>query len=93
MNKSTIDRLLHNYQKYDLTDCRIDYEVIEKIASEFSILQQKVNQLETNRDEAIEYIKNCLSGYKEQYEEHTFSYHFVTYDLENFLSILERGKE
>lgn len=56
-------------------------------------LETKVNQLETNRDEAIEYINNCLIGYEEQYEEHTFNYPFVKYDLENFLEILERGKE
>lgn len=60
---------------------------------QIKLLQQKVNQLETNRDEAIEYINNCLIGYEEQYEEHTFNYPFVRYDLENFLEILERGKE
>lgn len=47
-------------------------------------LENKINQLETNRDEAIEFIKkkklNC-----ELYGEQTFS-------VDDLLSILERGK-
>ena len=87
MNKSIIDRLLYKYQKYDLTDCRIDYETIEKIASEFSILQQKVNQLETNRDEAIELVKEI----KLHYQQHPTMIPSVKID--KLLSLLERGKE
>ena len=51
-------------------------------------LQQKVNQLETNRDEAIEYLnENALKP---------ISYEFRLYETEFYekiLEILERGKE
>ncbi len=48
-------------------------------------LQQKVNQLETNRDEAKEEIKDLL--------EHWKGNDLVERDLNTLLSILERGKE
>ena len=71
------------------TNVLLDYKFQEALLK----IIKDYEQLETNRDEAIECIKNCLSGYKEQYEEHTFNYHNVDSDLDNILSILERGKE
>ena len=47
-------------------------------------LLEKVNQLETNRDEAIEYIKIYTNDYTEKLEMIEILY---------LLEILERGKE
>jgi hypothetical protein len=54
-------------------------------------LQQKVNQLETNIDEAIEYIKNNIQeGYSEVFDAE-MRWDAVSGD--DLLEILERGKE
>lgn len=47
-------------------------------------LQQKVNQLEINRDEAIGYIKYCQVSDKDI---------FPVIEAEKMIEILERGKE
>ena len=56
-------------------------------------LQQKVNQLETNRDDAIEYLNNCIitevfydTGSSDLIPEADFF-------KDRLLEILERGKE
>lgn len=49
--------------------------------------------LEQRLFKAIDYINNCLIGYEEQYEEHSFNYQNVSYDLENILEILEGKSE
>lgn len=50
--------------------------------------QQKVNQLETNRDEAIEYLNSYYAIYKNATD--GFNYGF---DSKKAILILERGKE
>jgi hypothetical protein len=53
-------------------------------------LQQKINQLETNRDEAIEYIKRHDQHNGDNY----YNLDKDMWDREiDILSILERGKE
>ena len=54
--------------------------------------EQKLEYIERIGN-AIEYINNCLIGYKEQYEEHTFNYYNVSYDLESILEILKGEKQ
>lgn len=54
-------------------------------------LQQKVNQLETNRDEAIEYIKH--SWWLRTDQTYDTSKDLKGWEVEELLSILERGKE
>jgi peptidoglycan hydrolase CwlO-like protein len=64
---------------------------IEKLQQENKELQQKVNQLETNIDEAIEYIKNNIQeGYSEVFDAE-MRWDAVSGD--DLLEILERGKE
>ena len=54
-------------------------------------LQQKVNQPETNRDEAIEYIKH--SWWLRTDQIYDTSKDLQGWEVEELLSILERGKE
>ena len=63
---------------------------IMRLQRENKELQQKVNQLETNRDEAIEYIE------KDYYSGNTIDINSIGYTTNKFLKIkqlLERGKE
>lgn len=63
---------------------------IEKLQQKNKELQAKVNQLETNRDEAIEYIENIW------YSKNTTNINDIGYTTNKFLKIkqlLERGKE
>ena len=54
-------------------------------------LQQKVNQLETNRDEAIEYIKHSWRLKFDQI--YDVSKDLRGWEAQELLEILERGKE
>lgn len=54
-------------------------------------LQQKVNQLETNIDEAIGYIKH--SWWLRTDQTYDTSKDLKDWEVEELLSILERGKE
>ena len=54
-------------------------------------LKAKVNQLETNRDEAIEYIKH--SWWLRTDQTYDTSKDLKGWEAEELLSILERGKE
>lgn len=62
-------------------------EKIIKTFEENKQLQAKVNQLETNRDEAIELVKEI----KLHYQQHPTMIPSVKID--KLLSLLERGKE
>jgi len=59
-------------------------EYIEQLQQENQQLKEKVNQLETNRDEAIGYIKYCQVSDKDI---------FPVIEAEKMIEILERGKE
>ena len=61
---------------------------LEDVESIIDFYEQKVNQLETNRDEAIEYINE---GELTKLSRSCFDTHEVSF--RNILSILERGKE
>lgn len=56
----------------------------EKAKDKIKELKQKVNQLETNRDDAIGYIKYCQTSDKDI---------FPVIEAEKMIEILERGKE
>ena len=76
-------------EKEKLEEIIIKYDIeINKLYKENKQLQQKANQLETNVDEAIEYIKKreLTKLSKSCYAVHEVSFR-------NILSILERGKE
>ena len=60
---------------------------IMRLQRENKELQQKVNQLETNRDEVIELVKEI----KLHYQQHPTMIPSVKID--KLLSLLERGKE
>ena len=71
-------------------------EAIELLEKENQQLQQKVNQLETNIDEAIEYVNKYFEKeYKKPREElKKYNLKNCTYDSGLVvLGILERGKE
>lgn len=68
-------------------------EQIRTLTTENRRLQQKVNQLETNRDEAIEhchkrlgFLENCVGG-----DEELIHTQIIVH--REYLEILERGKE
>ena len=75
---------------------------IMRLQRENKELQQKINQLETNRDEAIEYIKSNPNVYYDEYliDVETLLENECTDEIagdikfiSTLLSILERGKE
>ena len=59
--------------------------------NDYKQLQQKVNQLETNIEEAIEYIKH--SWWLRLDQVYDTSKDLQGWEVEELLSILERGKE
>lgn len=60
--------------------------------NDYKQLQQKVNQLETNRDDTIEYIKENMC--KEESGCGLWWYQLGDYETpDELLSLLERGKE
>ena len=82
MKDKKIDITLNQEDVQNIIDCyEKDIELIEKL----KYIERIGN--------AIEYINNCLIGYKEQYEEHTFNYYNVSYDLESILEILKGEEE
>ena len=96
MNKPTWNYILNDLALYSLFT-RVAYsEDVPKqdkvdLEHQIKLLQQKVNQLETNRDEAIEYIKNNIQeGYNEVFEAE-MRWDAVSGD--DLLEILKRGKE
>ena len=56
-------------------------------------LQQKVNQLETNRDEAIKLMRKKSKLVKKKELCHFAFYNMQMDDVSEVLEILERGKE
>ena len=85
VNQEDVQNIIDCYEK--------DIELIEKLKEENTKLwEQKLEYIERIGN-AIEYINNCLIGYKEQYEEHTFNYYNVSYDLESILEILKGEEE
>jgi hypothetical protein len=58
---------------------------------DYKKLQAKVNQLETNRDKAIEYIKH--SWWLRTDQTYDTSKDLQGWEVEELLSLLERGKE
>lgn len=88
--------LLENEQlKEKVNQLEEDYknEVEEnlKLSELWRKSQQKVNQLETNRDEAIAYIKHSWRLKFDQV--YDTSKDLQGWEVEELLSILERGKE
>ena len=59
---------------------------LNDLVSENKQLKEKVNQLETNRDEAIEYVKNHI-------HQETYTGYMDAKELMKLVSLLERGKE
>lgn len=80
-----------NYLGYFITIRDKECEYLKTTLNLIEQLQQKVNKLESNIAEAIEYIKNNIQeGYSEFYET------YIRCDAvsgDDLLSILERGKE
>ena len=69
-----------------------DYKLaVVSLEIENKELQAKVDQLETNRDEAIEYIKHSWRLKFDQV--YDTSKYLSGWEAEELLSILERGKE
>ena len=64
---------------------------LNEVVDYINWLQAKVNQLETNRDEAIEYIKH--SWWLRTDQVYDTSKDLKGWEVEELLSILERGKE
>lgn len=85
MNKEVKHDKEHTYNRAE----RLGYLGLFKSKAELMYmvldLEEKVNQLETNRDEEIEEIKDLL--------EHWKGNDLVERDLNTLLTILERGKE
>ena len=69
---------------------QIEYELQEQYKDEVQKLQQKINQLETNIDEAIEYIRE-----RTEFNQYSAVYPSVldAREVKKILAILERGKE
>lgn len=63
---------------------------IMRLQRENKELEQKVNQLETNIEEAIEYINNSWTG---GYTDKSLKYKVEEINITELLSLLERGKE
>lgn len=90
MNKEILkDIICQSSSDYEILDNIYNY--IEKIEAENQQLQQKVNQLETNRDEVIEYIKH--SWWLRTDQVYDTSKDLKGWEVEELLSKLERGKE
>ena len=77
-NYTDKDYIIENYENLVL---KITKSLIEK-----QQLQAKVNQLETNRDEAIEYIKNHI-------HQETYTGYMDAKELMKLVFLLERGEE
>lgn len=78
--ESDLGQLLKNVKKHNIYARQLENDVL--------YLEQKVNQLETNRDEAIEYIEQV----KYRRDDQIFVDILHPY-LDKLLEILERGKE
>ena len=66
-------------------------EDLEEVEAIIDYYEQKVNQLETNIDEAIEYIKH--SWWLRTDQTYDTSKDLKGWEVEELLSLLERGKE
>ena len=70
-----------------------DSKLVERLHRENQLLQQKVNQLETNRDEAIKLMRKKSKLVKKKELSHFAFYDMQMDDVSEVLEILERGKE
>lgn len=87
---SNFERYLNKHNLKYARDITKDYQLTDR----FEKLQQKVNQLETNRDEAIRYInKLVFEDYGVMYDNGTSIMEYEDSCQETLLEILGRGKE
>lgn len=80
-----------NYLGYFITIRDKECEYLKTTLNLIDKLQQKVNQLETNIEEAIEYIKH--SWWLRTDQVYDTSKDLKGWEVEELLSILERGKK
>lgn len=87
LNDKALQEAIDNLKGTQFLDAFCILDWIIKTRDENKLLKQKVNQLETNRDEAIELVKEI----KLHYQQHPTMIPSVKID--KLLSLLERGKE
>lgn len=104
-DKDTLQWLIYGYNQCakllnetEQENIQLKIQLLEKKCSDKDVehkekikLQAKVNQLETNRDEAIEYVKNTYDDVVSSFAEDKPMTNFKA--RKDLLSILERGKE
>lgn len=90
MNKE-VKELIEEIKVFNIEHSHHPYYLYTLDKKDVELLLDYINQLETNRDEAIEYIKH--SWWLRTDQTYDTSKDLKGWEAEELLSILERGKE